>query len=81
MMMHAKKRLCGGGANNPLWRMTVREVIRMLRDDGWYLARTRGSHHQYRHPGKPGLVTVPGRPGDHVAPKTLKSIRKQAGLP
>ena len=52
----------------------------MLHDDGWYLARTRGSHRQFQHPSKPGLVTVAGKPGDDIAPGTLKSILKQAGL-
>ena len=52
----------------------------MLEDDGWYLPRTRGSHRQYKHPTKPGLVTVAGKPGDDVAPGTLNSILKQAGL-
>ena len=60
--------------------MKVRELVRMLEDDGWILARTRGSHHQYKHPAKPGLVTVPGRPGDDLAPGTLNSALKQAGL-
>ena len=48
--------------------MKIRELLRMLDDDGWYLARTRGSHRQYKHPTKPGLVTVAGKPGDDVAP-------------
>ena len=61
-------------------RVKVREVVRLLANDGWYLARTRGSHHQYKHPLKAGLVTVPGRPGDDLAPGTLNSILKQAGL-
>lgn len=52
----------------------------MLADDGWYLARTRGSHRQYRHPLKPGIVTVAGKPGDDLAPGTLQSVLKQAGL-
>ena len=52
----------------------------MLDEDGWYLARTRGSHRQYKDPTKPGLVTVAGKPGDDVAPGTLNSILKQAGL-
>ncbi len=52
----------------------------MLEQDGWYLVRTRGSHHQYKHLTKPGLVTVPGKPGDELAPGTLNSILKQAGL-
>jgi predicted RNA binding protein YcfA (HicA-like mRNA interferase family) len=58
----------------------LRDLIRMLEEDGWYLARTRGSHHQYKHPTKPGLVTLAGKPGDDVAPGTANSILKQAGL-
>ena len=58
----------------------IRDVIKMLKQDGWYLARTRGSHCQYHHPTKPGTVTVPGRPGDDIAPGTLNSVLKQAGL-
>jgi predicted RNA binding protein YcfA (HicA-like mRNA interferase family) len=52
----------------------------MLEEDGWYLARTRGSHQQYKHPTKPGLVTIAGKPGDDLATGTLSSIFKQAGL-
>lgn len=52
----------------------------MLRDDGWVLVRTRGSHHQYKHRTKPGLVTVPVNENDELAPGTLNSILKQAGL-
>jgi predicted RNA binding protein YcfA (HicA-like mRNA interferase family) len=58
----------------------VRAVIRLLGRDGWYLARTRGSHRQYKHPTKRGLVTVAGKPSDELAPGTLNSILKQAGL-
>ena len=60
--------------------MKVRAVIRLLDRDGWYLARTRGSHRQYKHPTKRGLVTVAGKAGDELAPGTLNSILKQAGL-
>jgi predicted RNA binding protein YcfA (HicA-like mRNA interferase family) len=60
--------------------MKVREVIRLLADDEWYLARTRGSHQQYKHPSKPGLVTIAGQSSDDLAPGTLNSILKQAGL-
>lgn len=60
--------------------MKVREVLKLLADDGWYLARTRGSHRQYKHPVKPGLVTVPGKPSDDLAPGTLSSILRQAQL-
>ena len=60
--------------------MKVRDVVRMLEEDGWHLARTRGSHHQYKHPTKKGLVTIPGKRNDELAPGTLNSILKQAGL-
>ncbi|MCK7496644.1 MAG: type II toxin-antitoxin system HicA family toxin [Comamonadaceae bacterium] len=60
--------------------MKVGEILRMLQDDGWWLVATRGSHRQYKHPSKPGRVTVPGKPGDDLAPGTLNSILKQAGL-
>jgi predicted RNA binding protein YcfA (HicA-like mRNA interferase family) len=60
--------------------MKVREIIRLLQDDGWFLVATRGSHRQYKHPLKPGRVTVAGKPSDDLAPGTLNSIRKQARL-
>jgi predicted RNA binding protein YcfA (HicA-like mRNA interferase family) len=60
--------------------MKVAEVLRLLHEDGWYLVATRGSHRQFKHPSKPGRVTVPGKPSDDVALGTLNSIRKQAGL-
>jgi predicted RNA binding protein YcfA (HicA-like mRNA interferase family) len=60
--------------------MKVSELLRRLREDGWFLVATRGSHRQYKHPTKPGRVTVPGRPSDDLAPGTLNSILKQAGL-
>jgi predicted RNA binding protein YcfA (HicA-like mRNA interferase family) len=60
--------------------MKVREVIRLLEDDGWYLSRTRGSHRQYKHPTRPGTVTVSGKPNIDIPPGTLNSILKQAGL-
>ena len=60
--------------------MKVSDVLRMLKDDGWYLAATRGSHRQYKHSTKPGRVTVPGKPSDDLAPGTLNSILKQSGL-
>lgn len=60
--------------------MKVRDAISVIEKDGWYLARTRGSHRQYKHPSKPGLVTVPGKLGDELAPGTVNSMLKQAGL-
>jgi predicted RNA binding protein YcfA (HicA-like mRNA interferase family) len=60
--------------------MKVRDLVRLLEADGWRLVRTRGSHHQYKHPTKSGLVTVPGSGNDDLAPGTLNSVLKQAGL-
>jgi predicted RNA binding protein YcfA (HicA-like mRNA interferase family) len=60
--------------------MKVRDIIRVLEQDGWYLKATKGSHRQYKHPTKAGRVTLPGHPGDDLAPGTLNSVLKQAGL-
>ena len=60
--------------------MKVREAVRIVEEDGWYLARTRGSHRQYKHLNKPGLVTIAGKPSEDLAPGTLNSIFKQAGI-
>ncbi len=60
--------------------MKVRDVLKMLDRDGWRLDRTRGSHRQFVHLTKPGLVTVPGKPNDDLGAGTLNSILKQAGL-
>ena len=60
--------------------MKVGELIRLLEENGWRLARTRGSHRQFRNPSKPGTVTVAGKPSLDVPPGTLSSILKQAGL-
>jgi len=58
----------------------VREAIKLIERDGWYLERTRGSHRQYKHPSKRGLVTIAGKPSDELAPGTKNSILKQAAL-
>jgi predicted RNA binding protein YcfA (HicA-like mRNA interferase family) len=60
--------------------LKVRDIIKLLEEDGWSLVRTRGSHRQYKHPLKTGLVTVAGRLGDDLARGTLNSLLKQAGL-
>ena len=60
--------------------MGVCDVVRLIEADGWRHVRTRGSHRQFNHPTKPGVVTVPGRPHEELAPGTLNSILKQAGL-
>jgi predicted RNA binding protein YcfA (HicA-like mRNA interferase family) len=58
----------------------VREVIRLLEDDGWQRVRTRGSHRQFKHPTKPGTVTVSGKLGLDMPHGTLNSVLKQARL-
>jgi len=60
--------------------MKVAEILTMLEKDGWKLVRTRGSHRQFRHTSKPGTETVAGKPSLDLAPGTLNSILKQAGL-
>jgi predicted RNA binding protein YcfA (HicA-like mRNA interferase family) len=60
------------------WAMRSRDVIRRLESEGWVLVRTKGSHHQYRHPTRPGLVTVP-HPKRDLPAGTLRSIARQAG--
>ncbi len=60
--------------------MKVSDILKRLKDDGWQLDRTKGSHRQFIHSVKPGLVTVSGKPSDDVSPGTLNNILKQAGL-
>jgi predicted RNA binding protein YcfA (HicA-like mRNA interferase family) len=55
------------------------EVIRRLRNDGWLLARSKGSHHHFKHLTKPGLVTVP-HPRKDIPQGTLRSIARQSGV-
>jgi predicted RNA binding protein YcfA (HicA-like mRNA interferase family) len=59
--------------------MNSQDIIRELMRDGWEHVRTRGSHWQFRHPDKPGLVTIP-HPRRDLARGTLRSIEKQSGL-
>ena len=60
--------------------MKVREIVRTMKRDGWYVDRQQGSHRQFKHPDKPRIVTVAGHPGKDVPIGTLKSILKSAGL-
>ena len=60
--------------------MKVREVIRMLERDRWVLVVTRGSHRQFKHPTKPGRVTVSGNLGDDMPKGTFASVKRQAGF-
>lgn len=58
----------------------VRDLIRIVEQDGWKFHSQRGSHRQFTHPSKPGRVTIPSHPNDDVHPKTLASILKQAQI-
>jgi predicted RNA binding protein YcfA (HicA-like mRNA interferase family) len=60
--------------------MKVRDVIKRIEADGWEHVRTRGSHRQFNHPTKRGVVTIPGKLSDELARGTLNNILKQAGL-
>ena len=60
--------------------MKVKELIAQLEADGWFLARTKGSHRQYHHPTRPGTVTVSAKPNVEVPIGTLNSALRQAGL-
>jgi predicted RNA binding protein YcfA (HicA-like mRNA interferase family) len=60
--------------------LKVRDVIKLVEKDGWIIRNQQGSHRQYKHPLKPGKVTIAGHPSMDMAPKTLKSVLEQAGL-
>jgi len=60
--------------------LKVRYTVKMIEADGWNQVATRGRHRQFKHPDKPGRVTIAGKPSDDLAPGTLNSILKQASL-
>ncbi|MGI8926678.1 MAG: type II toxin-antitoxin system HicA family toxin [Tepidiformaceae bacterium] len=60
--------------------MKVRDVIRLIEADGWYHDRTRGSHRQFKHASKPGVVTVAGHSGVDMPVGTLRNVLRQAGI-
>lgn len=60
--------------------MKIRDVIELIESDGWFQVRQRGSHRQFKHLAKPGLVTIAGKPSEELAAGTLNSVLKQAGL-
>jgi predicted RNA binding protein YcfA (HicA-like mRNA interferase family) len=60
--------------------MKVREIVKLIEADGWYRIKARGGHRQYKHPVKPGRVTIPGQMSADLDKKTEKSILKQSGL-
>ena len=60
--------------------MKVRDIIKIIEEDGWYRVKAKGGHRQYKHHTKSGRVTISGKLGDDLAPGTLNSIFKQADL-
>lgn len=56
------------------------EILRKLKEDGWYLVHQKGSHRQFRHPTKSGKTTINGKPSDDFTGFLLKSIENQSGL-
>ena len=60
--------------------LKVREIIKLLKQDGWYQVRMKGSHRQFKHPRKKGIVTIAGNLNDELAPGTLNSILRQAQI-
>jgi len=58
----------------------VREARAAIEADGWVFDHTTGSHHHFRHPTKPGTVTIPGNPNKSLAPGTEASIFRQADI-
>ncbi|MBL7112694.1 MAG: type II toxin-antitoxin system HicA family toxin [Bacteroidales bacterium] len=60
--------------------MKVKEVIRIIEKNGWYLIGQKGSHRQFKHPAKSGRVTIAGNLSDEIPKGTLYSVLKQAGL-
>lgn len=66
-------------AKNDMNRYKVKEVIKMLEEDGWVLMTIKGDHRQFKHPTKKGKVTVRGKPGETLDQFLLNSIWKQAG--
>jgi predicted RNA binding protein YcfA (HicA-like mRNA interferase family) len=60
--------------------MKVSEILKVIKDDGWFQVAQKGSHRQFKHPSKPGRVTIAGKPSDELAKGTQMSILKQADL-
>ena len=60
--------------------LKVKEIIRLVEQDGWYHIVTRGSHRHFKHPSKPGRVTIAGKLSEDLSPAMENSVLKQAGL-
>jgi predicted RNA binding protein YcfA (HicA-like mRNA interferase family) len=60
--------------------MKIGEIIKIIEQNGWFMVRIKGSHRQYKHHNKKGIVTIAGNLNDEIAKGTLNSILNQAGL-
>nr|MDO8087917.1 type II toxin-antitoxin system HicA family toxin [Candidatus Sigynarchaeum springense] len=60
--------------------MKIEDAVKLIEKDGWYLVVQKGSHRQFKHPTKPGRVTIAGHLNHDLAPGTLNSILKQAKI-
>ncbi len=60
--------------------MKVKEVVKAIEQEGWFMIRRKGIHRQYRHIHRSGLLTISGRALDELADGSLKSISEQAGI-
>jgi predicted RNA binding protein YcfA (HicA-like mRNA interferase family) len=76
----ATKKMSQQSKYDNITQVKVRDIVKILEKDGWYLVVIEGSHRQYKHRIKKGRVTIAGHPKDELAPGTLNSIFKQAGL-
>jgi predicted RNA binding protein YcfA (HicA-like mRNA interferase family) len=68
------------GDRQAAWMPKVRDALNLLAANGWIVKRVRGSHRQFGHPLRPGIVTVAGKPSADLAPGTWQAILRQAGL-
>lgn len=66
--------------NKRIGRIKVKHLVKLVEEVGWYLERMKGSHRQFKHATRPGIVTIPGKPKADVRRGTLNSVLKQAGL-
>lgn len=60
--------------------MNFKDAEKMILEDGWYFTKQKGSHHHYKHPIKPGKVSIPDHGHRDIHPDTIQSIKRQAGL-
>lgn len=60
--------------------MKIKDVLELLKENGWFIVRTKGSHRQLKHPTILGVITLAGKLSDDIKKGTLGSILRKAGL-